>query len=497
MPTNFYDLIVLGDEFAGLVAATLCARRGMRVLLARTGDRPARYQVGPYTLPVEPLPLAGIASPAARRVLEELHFQHQIKRRLREATPSFQLAGPDLRVDDTADELGLARELERELGPETSSAELCERASAIARLFDPLFAQDIAVPPTGFWERREVARVAGRLADEGAAWQEQVDGDPRLRALTTLPALLGSRCAADSLTPEARIRCFDMWRQGAPRIAGDWETVRELFLDKFKAQSGEVRTVKVDELLVGWGRVTGVRLDDGEELGAQHFIAALPVGELSSMFGRKQPKRLRQLADSIQPEAYRYTLNLVVAEAGIPEGMGDSVLAVADPDAPATGANALAIYVGAADDAARVVVTVQATCHDPGDDVSIDDAFAALRADIRAKLENVMPFISEHVLLAHSPNEAVPAEGLEGDLELGRPVPAPAIWSGPGEPSLGIATLPYNVGVKHLTMASTQVLPGLGVEGELIAGWCAAKLACAATGKKRDYLRTEVLADAR
>jgi phytoene dehydrogenase-like protein len=492
MPTNFYDLIVIGDEPSGLVAATLCARRGMRVLLARTGRRPARYKVGPYDLPTAPLTLAGLTSPAAKRVFDELHFHHPLKRRLRDSQPAFQLAGPDLRLDVVPDDVDFARELARELGDEGGALELCERAGGLSRLLDPMFAQDIAVPPTGFWERREIGRAAGKLAEDGARWREEADADPRVRALTSLPAVLGGYLSPDSLTPEARARSFDQWRKGAPRVRGDWEALGEMFGDKFSAQSGEVREVKIDELLLGWKGASGVRLDDGEELGAQHLIAAMPIEELIPMLGKKQPKRLLQLAESITTVGYRYTLNLVLAEAGIPEGMGASVFAVGDFEAPLEGANALAIYVGEPDDQARVVVTVQAICPAPGDDTPLEQAFSTLRGDIRRALEDVMPFVSRHLLLVHSPNEP-PAKGHE--IELGQPIPAPAIWRYHEEGPLGISALPYQVGVKQLTLASTQTLPGLGLEGELVAGWCAAKLACAATGKK-EYLRDEVFAGA-
>jgi hypothetical protein len=330
------------------------------------------------------------------------------------------------------------------------------------------------------------------LAEEGARWRDEADADPRVRALTSVPALLGGYLWPDSLTPEARARSFDQWRKGAPRVRGDWDALREMFYDKLSAQSGEVRDVKIDELLLGWKGVSGLRLDDGEELGAQHVIAAMPIGELVSMFGKKQPKRALQLAESIAPVGYRYTLNLVVAEAGIPEGIGANVFAVGDFDAPLQGANALAIYVGEPDAQARVVITVQAICPEPDDDTPLEQAFAALRGEIRRALEDVMPFVSKHVLLVHSPNEPA-AEGR--DIELGHPIPAPPIWRFAETGPLGIAALPYQVGVKQLTLASTQTLPGLGLEGELVAGWCAAKLACAATGKK-DYLRDEVFAGA-
>ena len=53
--------------------------------------------------------------------------------------------------------------------------------------------------------------------------------------------------------------------------------------------------------------------------------------------------------------------------------------------------------------------------------------------------------------------------------------------------------LPYVTGLKNLTLTGDQILPVLGLEGALAAGWSAAKVACALAGKKKDYLRDEVV----
>jgi hypothetical protein len=36
-------------------------------------------------------------------------------------------------------------------------------------------------------------------------------------------------------------------------------------------------------------------------------------------------------------------------------------------------------------------------------------------------------------------------------------------------------------------------MPQLGLEGAFVAGWSAAKIVCDAAGKKRDYLKNEVV----
>jgi hypothetical protein len=105
-----------------------------------------------------------------------------------------------------------------------------------------------------------------------------------------------------------------------------------------------------------------------------------------------------------------------------------------------------------------------------------------------------MPFVSDHVLLAHSPNEDVPAEGVEGALELADVIAPPPLWTSTLESHMGLSAVPYDIGIKRLTVASSQVLPGLGLEGDFATGWSAAKIATAAAGKKRDVAKDELLA---
>jgi hypothetical protein len=75
----------------------------------------------------------------------------------------------------------------------------------------------------------------------------------------------------------------------------------------------------------------------------------------------------------------------------------------------------------------------------------------------------------------------------------GLPLAPPAIWRGTLTQTADTGALPYSTGLKNLTLTGDQILPGLGVEGAITAGWSAAKVACAIAGKKKDYLRDEVV----
>jgi hypothetical protein len=502
MPTNSYDLIVVGDDLAGLIAAALCARRGMRTLVVAPGDRPPRYALGPHKLPVEAMIWAGRGGAAADRVIRELHLEHDLRRRLRDARTTAQLVGPDLRLDLASDAQALARELAREL-PSDASADAArlawEQATEVARGADGLVTGATSFPGQGFMEGRAVRKLAERAAASAQTWASSLDGlDAVAAALLRLPAALGARVADPA--PLAIARAADAWRAGAPGLRGDGDGLRELLVDKLEHASGEVRVARVSELPIGWGKISSVVLDSGEELGAGQVIAALPAAELIPLFGKKPPKKLVELASRIAIAGWRYTLNLVVDGAGVPEGMAQTLLAVIDASAPLTGVNAFAIHAGEPDDAGRVVVTIAANL--PATD-SVAEApppaqVAALRAGLMKAIDDIMPFVANHLVVAHSPHQDVAPEvpGGRGGHEPPKflPVPMWPLWRADAlDDTAGCALADYDTGIKNLTIASTQVLPHLGLEGDFAAGWSAAKEVCGLAGKKKDYLRDEVL----
>lgn len=504
MPTNSYDLIVVGDDLAGLCAAALCARRGLRTLVLGDDQRPARYTLGPFKLPVDPGGLPGRGAGAAARVIRELGLDHALKRRVREARITAQLVGPDCRLDLVGDAAAQSRELVRELPTAaTALATAWEEAATIAASADEILHGEDAFPGVGFFERRDVAKHATRAAEAAAAWwQRRVDDGPLVAALTALPAAVGGRTAGPP--PLAIARALEHWRAGSPLLRGDGTGLRELLLERLRTANGELRTGEVAEIHSGWTKLTGLKLASGDELGAGQLVVARPMAELLPAFGKKPPKRLVELAAAQRLLGWRYTLNLVLDAAAVPEGMAPTVLSVIDPAAPLGDDNAFVTWVGEPDDQGRVIVTVSATLLATDEEAATPPEPAALRTRARAlrealwlRLDELMPFFADHLVVAHSPHDgAAPvAPGGRGTYELGRGLPATMapVWKGELPGAAGLAGAPYAGGVKNLTLASAQVLPNLGLEGDLVVGWCAAREACAIGGKKRDYLRDEVV----
>jgi len=499
VPSNSYDLVVLGDDLASLVCATLCVRRGLRTLVLGD-DRPARYTLGPHKLPIDPVMWPTAPGSAADRVLKELHAELALRRKLREPKIAAQIVAPDLRIDLGADRL--LTELEREVGKEAAAAWIArwDRGSELAHALDPLLGSEHAFPGVGFFERREVVKLAERANADASAWWSETQASPAFPIWRHLAAIALRHPNPGAL---AVTRAVDAWRTGPSPLRGDGDGIRELLVEKLTTAGGEVRAGKVAEIDVSWGKISSLTLANGDEIGAGQVVASRPPSELAALLGKKAPKRLAELASGMTVVGYRYTLNIVLDEAGLPEHMAPTVAVLAAPDRDPSGDAAFSIHLGETDDTGRVIATIAAVlpADGPLDADRLVSKCMALRTGLWKRLGDVMPFFERHLVLAHSPFEATPPQvpGGRGSYDVPRnlPLAMTPVWAATApESALDHATggtLTYLTGLKNLTLTGEQVLPSLGIEGALASGWSAAKVACAVAGKKKDYLRDEVV----
>ena len=193
---------------------------------------------------------------------------------------------------------------------------------------------------------------------------------------------------------------------------------------------------------------------------------------------------------------------MVIDDAGVPEHMAPTVAVIGDPAKPCGDEHAFSIHLSEADEEGRVVATLATvlTADAAIDMDKLPAACARLRGALLRRLDDIMPFYDRHLVLAHSPFEAVApqAPGGRGSYDVPKhlPLAPPPVWTGNLEATAQLGATPYLSGLKNLTLTGDQILPSLGVEGALAAGWSAAKVACALAGKKKDYLRDEVVGSA-
>ena len=476
MATSFYDVVVIGDELAGAVAAAHLARRGFRVLVLCSAPV-ERDHVGPWTVPHAPMALAGLEGPALKRLVNELSLLQLLRRRVEPNHPLMQLLLPDHRLDVTGDELH--RELLRELPEEAAGwDQYAAGAAAISRTLDTLLVEDVTLPPDGFWDRRDLKRMAAQLpAGEG---EPQLG--PRAKMLALLPALFTSDLMSPGRIPLARLT--DQLAHGTFRLDGGREGLRAMLLERVRTWAGEVRfDVGARSLLLRRNRVTGVALGiRDEQVGCNQVIAAMPAAELVELLEGSPPRRLVEAA-AIAAPLHRYLVHLVVPIEALPDALGPLAYAARDLDAPPEDGNMLAIHVAQDQHA---VLSVEALAAD-----TRPEALARLRANVLEHLASLLPFLERHLLAVWSPHDGLPADGLANAVAQ-PPAPMDAIWHLPAPRALGFCGLPHATGIKQAWFASRQQLPGLGFEGELIAGWGAARLA-AARDKRRVLDKAELL----
>jgi phytoene dehydrogenase-like protein len=486
--TNHYDLIVLGTDFAGLVAAALVARRGKRVLLIPHGPIDGRYRLGRRSFALDTAPLVHLECPAVHRVLDELGLWTQIRRENRPLEDMLHGALPNARLDfEKSGERHASawqRELDREW-PDDPVADAHEQrrqwSEATDEVLDELLASDNALVADGFWSRRFLGRVAEQLPnaqlDELAllpvghpmrAWARAVE--PWLQHL--LPAQLGKA---------ASLRISRLWAQPHDRSGGA-AGLREQLMKSIELKSGELKAnLRIAEILHKRGRVTGISLlGKSDRYGCDHLMISTDPRRLidGPSVSESLPQPLQISLANIETGARRYLLHLDIEERGLGPGFEGIVVCLPTGVQTATTSGVGHLYLR----------------HEPGPSEGLrslsiikvigpDDPTEDLRERVLDELDvrGILPFARPWCRLIHSPHDGREAtdgagrrlEALGGDTALRMPMDPLYRLLGT-EPSLGVGMLPHSSGIKNLYFASRMTYPGLGLEGEFAAGWAAA-----------------------
>lgn len=494
MPSSSYDVVILGDGLGSLVTAALCARRGLRTLHVTPEEVTERYSLGPHKLPLEPMLWPSRMAWAGERVLKELSLELALRRKLREPKVAAQVVAPDLRF-----ELGdtMAKELGRELGAERGEQWNAQWAALaeLGRPLDSVMTGEQLFPHSGFL-RRETARLVEKTgADAEVAWRGV--SSPPLPALAKTIAALWLR--HPDPPPVAIARALDACRGGLLPLRGDGDALRELVLEKLTGAGGEAKVGKVRELATSWGKISSLTLGN-DEIGTGQVIASIPPREVAALLGKKAPKKLAELGEDTRVVGYRYAINIVLDAAGVPDAMAPTVFVLDDPTRPPCNDNAFSIHCGEPDDSGHVVVTVSAvlTSNGPLEPDALRLRLQELRVSLLTKLDDVMPFYDRHVVVGHSPFDGLAPSTPSGpgayEAPRGMPVAPRPVLAGELADTAGLGAVGYPSTFKNLTFTGPQILPRLGLEGELCAAWNAARIAAGIAGKKRDFLRDEVVA---
>ena len=261
-----FDALVVGRSLAALLCAALLAKRKIRVRLL-VPDPPVPE---PW-----PVPLMGLrVSPIVRRVLDELGLQHAVRTRLEGAPGGVGIALPDRRFTLEVDVRARGVELGR-VFPDQRAALLAlfDRIEGYGGSLDVLLGGETPIPPVGFAERRQVRRI---LADLPVAQLEQPQPPvpPQLQGLlAALYAIVGRAENPTQPLTAGAARSIFLLCDGLARFRQGPETFRGIVEEKLVTYGGQLelrrRAARIE---VGGKRARAVLTGDGHRITADAIV---------------------------------------------------------------------------------------------------------------------------------------------------------------------------------------------------------------------------------
>ncbi len=511
MIRSHYDVVVVGARLSSWVGAALLAKRGLRVLVLTHDELPATYEIAERSLPRAPFNFLPAASPIAQKTLSELALSTTFRRHASAHDPAFQVALPGVRFELAADAVHAQREIDREFPAVARTAEqVVEQLREGSLGLDRALENDLAWPPETFFERRAHTRATKHLPYGTPAESDPLaalpEGHP-FRLVLTAPARFADGIDPDSLHGLRLARLFSSWASGGAVLTGGspavsvsrissptllptkphtdgWTILRRALADCVRAHGGEIRErERIDAIEVRRGQMTSVRVAaSGEQIGASWLLMGTDVASLLRLLPDRRP--LEELFEQLgepTPRYYRYTLNLVIREEGVPVGLARDAFVVRDPRRPLSGSNLLHLETHPAEDGERLMV-VEALLPRRGVE-DLPEYMEGIREDVLAAVGEVVPFLGKHLVLIDSPHDGRPGRLVQERRDVApalkwqRGLPTMEIVHGyPITGTLGVTALPVRTPIKRLLLCNHQIVPGLGMEGELLAGSSAARL---------------------
>ncbi|MGB1698859.1 MAG: hypothetical protein ACPHRO_02815 [Nannocystaceae bacterium] len=475
--TNHFDLIVLGGDLSGLVAAALAAGRGLRVCVL-PGDAPeGTVKVGHRHFPINAAPFTAVSSPFVRVVYEELGLWLQTRRDVRPLEGLHHWRLPNISLDVRSGEENLDREISRATasGSAPLPPDLCPRVSAFMDAnMQELFRAAGLEPPVH-------RSVAG--GDDAPSELPEVSEASRALASTvlgvdTLAGWLADAPPSGIATPICH-RLRTQWAEGPTDFVGGLPALRAQLIARIQSRSSEVKPrIHIDRIDVKRGRVSGVKLRGKDEhYGCDALLLAcdpVDVFGTAAEAGSLSKDFARRLA-GVQRPLRRYVLHVAVGNAGVSPVFSTTLLTACE-SAETSGIEGLFLrrmdpsQVDAGDDAACISVTALAP-------TTIPTAELRTRTLDALRRHGGLPFLESHLRWTYSPHDGFGIiDGPQDDPSAAsgskRPYGMEQLYAFEGAGVGG--GLPIETGVKRLLYAGRMSYPQLGMEGQYIAALAAA-----------------------
>ena len=452
--SRVYDVVVLGPDVGGAVAAALSARRGLRTLLVPMAKVAGARESEGWLLPAaHPMIVPLRQMSAATASLDEVGLGADLLRQAAATTQGgFQILGEKLRLSLPAEKARRKAELWRELaGVQAAEAENAfDALEELGKPWDSFLTEPPPWPPRGYFEKRRVRKihpVAPQLP-------EGLIGDC-LRALAPFTATL----VGDS-APEATAREASALLRSPLRLWGGTAQLAELLREKLTSAGGEVSLEPAEK--VRFERKGAVFALDGSEVRTSCLVLACSAEEVARLMeggGRVEEKLT--LESKLEVARKVSLAHFVLRAEGLPLALEEAALLMGNQHGPLA-ISALPARRSRGDAPNERVLTVARVT-----DIGYADGPGLLQS-VRSALEPVLPFFERHVLHQFADVTPVP----------GHPILKPH------EDAEAIGLRPHTEAHDRVLFASSSTYPGFGLEGQFLAARAAADQAAALSGRK-------------
>ncbi len=461
-----YDVLVLGAELGGALAAALLAKRGLRVLWAEHAQLAPGYEHDGFLFTSPPYIVPPFRSwPMVESSFTELGLTTGFQRALKPAGP-WQIVLPRHRLDLPNDAPRRLAELQREFGSGgTRVAETLGALAAMPETSDPFFRFLDDFAPRGWLERFRLGRRAARV--EGLRSPSPLSRDEPLEVL--LAGLVPFLVQQEPAGPLAVTRVLAQLLKAPMRLPGGREGLREALGKRFTELGG---TLLPQEGLAGRavegidfeGPQVTLRVRGAEAVyRAQWLVAAMDPGLLTGLLPEEGPgRKLAEHLGGLTPKRLVLTVHWVVPEKVLPRGMGELVLMDGGQSGPVWIQVQATRRAGARGDEESLRTVSASALVGSGVRDAGESGLRLPAAGLERTLEALLPFS-----VAQRVARSVPL--VDGPGALGGAGPRLVYEAADGSPT-GLEGLGVRTPVRHVLFAGREAVLGIGLEGELLAG---------------------------
>lgn len=509
------DVLVVGSELCGLTAAALIAQHtpGIRVVVVDDNDPSLTLPLGDRFVPTAPsvlrlathtgpapgattlVPTAAtptVQSPVAV-LLDSLGVKQDARRLLGEPGGLGIIDDPDIRMIVPVDAEARVRELTRVFGPDEGARTAVKIQELLADARAGLFTEAGLIHEDGFFEKRrqrkrlEALGATGTYDDDDpaaltlAALSLGVAGAQLLPFVQSRPALAAPSGAAGAATPRglAGLLAGLQLQAGAHGASkggvGPRGALADLLADVIRRHRGEILKGKVEAIEADGKNITLVKVTGANDYAARVVIDATSRRDLTPRLpeGRRKGKLL-EMEKHVLRAGDAAIVRWLVPASSLPRGLPPVGLILREPSDNGGGI-LFGLYGGAplkeGQKNARVDESLVAIV---AGTVCPEGRSEAAAASVEAALDALLPFAkqkvkSRDVITGVNARAALPQWAV---VESEHPVLG-------RRPQTSFA---------NLLRAGRDLVPGLGVEGELVAARAVVAVAeqILGAGKKSD-----------